>query len=165
MEKQLTHINEQGRAKMVDVSEKADTKRIGVAAGRIRMQQETFRMITDGQIKKGDVLAVAQVAGIMAAKKTFEAIPMCHPLLLTGVDIHFELFPDTGDGTAEIEATASVRTTGKTGIEMEALHAVSVALLTIYDMCKAVDRGMEIRGIYLVEKDGGKSGHFVREKQ
>ena len=165
MEKQLTHINEQGRAKMVDVSQKADTQRIGVAAGRIRMQKETFRMITDGEIKKGDVLAVAQVAGIMAAKNTFEAIPMCHPLLITGVDIHFELYTDTGDNTSEIEARASVKTTGKTGIEMEALHAVSVALLTIYDMCKAVDRGMELREIYLVEKDGGKSGHFVREKQ
>lgn len=130
---ELTHINEQGRAKMVDVSEKADTKRIGVASGRICMQPETFALITDGKIKKGDVLAVAQVAGVMAAKKTWEIIPMCHPLLLTGVDIHFELYPEK----AEIEAIASVRTTGKTGIEMEALHAVSAALLTIYDMCKS----------------------------
>ena len=165
MEKQLTHINEQGRAKMVDVSQKADTQRIGIAAGRIRMRRETLRMITDGEIRKGDVLAVAQVAGIMAAKRTHEAIPMCHPLLLTGVDIHFALYPDTGEGTSEIEAQASVRTTGKTGIEMEALHAVSIALLTIYDMCKAVDRGMEIREIYLTEKDGGKSGHYLRHKQ
>jgi cyclic pyranopterin phosphate synthase len=124
------------------------------------MQPETFQMITEQRIKKGDVLAVAQVAGIMAAKKTWEIIPMCHPLLLTGVDIHFELYPEV----SEIEAVATVKTTGKTGIEMEALHAVSAALLTIYDMCKAVDRGMEIREIYLVEKDGGKSGHFINKR-
>ena len=155
---ELTHINEQGRAKMVDVSEKADTKRIGVASGRICMQPETFALITDGKIKKGDVLAVAQVAGVMAAKKTWEIIPMCHPLLLTGVDIEFKLYPEE----AQIEAIASVRTTGKTGIEMEALHAVSPALLTIYDMCKAVDRGMVIKDILLLEKDGGKSGHYIR---
>ncbi len=160
MDLKLTHINDQGRAKMVDVSEKADTQRIGVASGRIRMQKSTFELITEGKIKKGDVLAVAQVAGVMAAKKTWEMIPMCHPLLITGVDIHFELYPDV----SEIEAIAAVKTTGKTGIEMEALHAVSAALLTIYDMCKAVDRGMEIREIYLVEKDGGKSGHYVREE-
>ncbi len=157
---ELTHINDQGRAKMVDVSEKADTARIGVAAGRISMQPETFALITDGKIKKGDVLAVAQVAGVMAAKKTWETIPMCHPLLLTGVDIHFELYPEA----SEIEAIASVKTTGKTGIEMEALNAVAATLLTIYDMCKAVDRGMVIRDILLLEKDGGKSGHFIRKK-
>ena len=125
------------------------------------MQKSTFELITEGKIKKGDVLAVAQVAGVMAAKKTWELIPMCHPLLLTGVDIHFELYPDS----SEIEAIASVKTTGKTGIEMEALQAVSTALLTIYDMCKAVDRGMEIREIFLLEKDGGKSGHFIRERE
>ena len=158
---ELTHINDQGRAKMVDVSEKADTHRIGVASGRIRMQQATFELITEGKIKKGDVLAVAQVAGVMAAKKTWDIIPMCHPLLLTGVDIHFELYP----GKWEIEAIASVKTTGKTGIEMEALHAVSAALLTIYDMCKAVDRGMQIVDIMLLEKDGGKSGHFIRQRE
>lgn len=156
---ELTHINDQGRAKMVDVSEKADTARIGVASGRISMQPETFSLITEGKVKKGDVLAVAQVAGVMAAKKTWETIPMCHPLLLTGVDIHFKLYPET----SEIEAIASVKTTGKTGIEMEALNAVAATLLTIYDMCKAVDRGMVIRDILLLEKDGGKSGHFVRE--
>lgn len=161
MDLNLTHINDQGRARMVDVSEKADTQRIGVASGRIRMQKSTFELITEGKIKKGDVLAVAQVAGVMAAKKTWETIPMCHPLLLTGVDIHFKLYPDV----SEIEAIATVKTTGKTGIEMEALHAVSAALLTIYDMCKAVDRGMEICNIYLVEKDGGKSGHYVREEK
>lgn len=158
-EKKLTHINDQGRARMVDVSEKDITKRIGVASGRICMQPETFQLITDRKIKKGDVLAVAQVAGIMAAKKTWDIIPMCHPLMITGVDIHFKLYPET----SEIEAIASVKTTGKTGIEMEALHAVSAALLTIYDMCKAVDRGMVIRDILLLEKDGGKSGHFVRK--
>ncbi len=156
---ELTHINDQGRAKMVDVSQKADTERIGVASGRISMQPETFSMITEGRAKKGDVLAVAQVAGIMAAKKTWETIPMCHPLLLTGVDIHFTLYPDQ----SEIEAIASVKTTGRTGIEMEALNAVAATLLTVYDMCKAVDRGMVIREILLLEKDGGKSGHFVRE--
>ena len=160
MEQQLTHINDQGRAKMVDVSAKADTQRIGVASGRIKMQKSTFELITEGKIKKGDVLAVAQVAGVMAAKKTWELIPMCHPLLLTGVDIHFELYPEE----SQIEAIASVKTTGKTGIEMEALQAVSTALLTIYDMCKAVDRGMEIQDIYLLEKDGGKSGHFIGER-
>ena len=157
---ELTHINDQGRAKMVDVSAKADTERIGVASGRIRMEPETLQMITGQQIKKGDVLAVAQVAGIMAAKKTWETIPMWHPLLLTGVDIHFEIYPEL----SEIEAVASVKTTGKTGIEMEALNAVAAALLTIYDMCKAVDRAMVIREIMLIEKDGGKSGHFVRKR-
>lgn len=157
---ELTHINEQGRAKMVDVSAKADTQRIGIASGRICMQPETFQMITDQKIKKGDVLAVAQVAGIMAAKKTWETIPMCHPILITGVDIQFEMYPEV----SEIEAVASVRTTGKTGIEMEALNAVSAALLTIYDMCKAVDRGMIIKDILLLEKDGGKSGHYRRER-
>lgn len=157
---ELTHINDQGRAKMVDVSGKADTERIGVASGRIQMKPETLELITGQKIKKGDVLAVAQVAGIMAAKKTWETIPMCHPLLLTGVDIRFEIYRET----SEIEAVASVKTTGKTGIEMEALHAVSAALLTIYDMCKAADRGMVIREIMLIEKDGGKSGHYKREK-
>lgn len=161
MEKQLTHINDEGRAKMVDVSEKEDTYRIGIASGRIQMQKETFQRIQEGGMKKGDVLAVAQVAGIMAAKKTWEIIPMCHPLLLTGVDIHFEFYPDV----SEIEAVASVKTTGKTGIEMEALHAVSAALLTVYDMCKAVDRGMKITDIVLLEKDGGKSGHYIRERK
>ncbi len=156
---ELTHINEQGRAKMVDVSEKDVTERVGIASGRISMQPETYAMIIEGRAKKGDVLAVAQVGGIMAAKKTWETIPMCHPLLLTGVDIEFRLFEET----AEIEAVATVRTTGKTGVEMEALNAVSSTLLTIYDMCKAVDRGMVIRDILLLEKDGGKSGHFIRE--
>ncbi len=157
---ELTHINEQGRAKMVDVSEKDVTERVGIASGRILMKPETYAMIVEGRAKKGDVLAVAQVGGIMAAKKTWETIPMCHPLLLTGVDIEFHLFEET----AEIEAVATVRTTGKTGVEMEALNAVSATLLTVYDMCKAVDRGMVIRDILLLEKDGGKSGHFIREQ-
>ena len=153
----LTHINDQGRARMVDVSEKAITHRIAVAAGSIYMQPETLQAIIDGQIKKGDVLAVAQVAGIMAAKQTSAIIPMCHPLMLSGIDIHFET--DTEENAVHIKA--SVKTTGQTGVEMEALTGVSVALLTIYDMCKAMDRGMEISDIHLVEKTGGKSGDFL----
>ena len=155
----LTHINDQGRARMVDVSEKAITHRIAVAAGSIYMQPETLQAIIDGQIKKGDVLAVAQVAGIMAAKQTSAIIPMCHPLMLSGIDIHFET--DTEENAVHIKA--SVKTTGQTGVEMEALTAVSVAALTIYDMCKAMDRGMMIREVCLVEKSGGKSGHYKRE--
>ena len=148
----LTHINDQGRARMVDVSEKAITHRIAVAAGSIYMQPETLQAIIDGQIKKGDVLAVAQVAGIMAAKQTSAIIPMCHPLMLSGIDIHFET-----------HIKASVKTTGQTGVEMEALHAVSAAALTIYDMCKAIDRGMHITNLRVIEKDGGKSGHFTQQ--
>ena len=154
----LTHINDQGRARMVDVSEKAITHRIAVAAGSIYMQPETLQAMIDGQIKKGDVLAVAQVAGIMAAKQTSAIIPMCHPLMLSGIDIHFET--DTEENAVHIKA--SVKTTGQTGVEMEALTGVSAALLTIYDMCKAVDKGMELGEIHLVEKTGGKSGHYVR---
>lgn len=155
---ELTHINSQGHARMVDISSKDDTKRFGTAAATIHMQPETLRKITNNEIKKGDVLSVAQVAGIMAAKKTPDIIPMCHPLLLTGVDILFE--PDNEQSLIKI--TATVKTTGKTGIEMEALHAVSAAALTIYDMCKAIDRGMTITDICLLEKDGGKSGHYIR---
>ena len=155
----LTHINDQGRARMVDVSEKAITHRIAVAAGSIYMQPETLQAIIDGQIKKGDVLAVAQVAGIMAAKQTSAIIPMCHPLMLSGIDIHFET--DTEENAVHIKA--SVKTTGQTGVEMEALHAVSAAALTIYDMCKAIDRGMHITNLRVIEKDGGKSGHFTQE--
>ena len=153
-----THFDENGNARMVDVTEKNPTIRTATAVGSLLVSEEVLSAIKGHEIKKGDVLAVAQVAGVMAAKKTWEIIPMCHPLLLTGVDIHFELYPED----AEIEAIASVRTTGKTGIEMEALHAVSAALLTIYDMCKAVDRGMVIKDILLLEKDGGKSGHYMR---
>jgi len=155
----LTHINEQGHAKMVDVTSKDDTKRIAIAAGSIFMAPATLRQITDGKIKKGDVLSVAQVAGIMAAKKTYEIIPMCHSLLLTGSDIHF----DCDEENSAIHITVTVKTTGKTGVEMEALTAVSAAALTIYDMCKAVDRDMLIQNIRLIEKSGGKSGHYQRE--
>lgn len=156
----LTHINEQGHAKMVDVTSKDDTRRIAIAAGSIFMAPATLRQITDGKIKKGDVLSVAQVAGIMAAKKTYEIIPMCHSLLLTGSDIHFEC----DEENSAIHITVTVKTTGKTGVEMEALTAVSAAALTIYDMCKAVDRDMIIQNIRLIEKSGGKSGHYQRER-
>ena len=152
----LTHINDQGRARMVDVSEKAITHRIAAAAGSIYMQPATLQAITDGQIRKGDVLAVAQVAGIMAAKQTSSIIPMCHPLMLSGIDIHFET--DTKENAVHIKAY--VKTTGQTGVEMEALHAVSAAALTIYDMCKAIDKHMVMTDIHLVEKTGGKSGDF-----
>lgn len=153
----LTHINSQGRARMVDVSEKKNTDRIAVAFGKICMKKETLEKIQNQEIKKGDVLGVAQVAAIMAAKKTFETIPMCHPIPLTGADVDFQ--PVT-DG---IEIRMTVRTTGKTGVEMEALNGVSAAALTIYDMCKSIDRAMWIENICLLEKDGGRSGHFVRE--
>lgn len=152
----LTHINAQGRAQMVDVSEKDETRRVAVAFGKISMKEETLKRILDGGIKKGDVLSVAQVAGIMGAKRTFETIPMCHPLLLTGADIDFKPV-EKG-----IEIRMTVKTTGKTGVEMEALNGVSAAALTIYDMCKAIDRGMVIEKICLLEKDGGRSGHFLR---
>jgi len=155
----LTHLNRQGRARMVDVSDKSETVRVAVARGEIRMRRETLAMIAQGTAAKGDVLAVAQVAGIMAAKKTADVIPMCHPLGLTGVDIAFRL--DEADSRVEIEATA--RMTGRTGVEMEALTAVSLAALTIYDMCKAVDKGMTIGNIRLVSKTGGKSGTYIRE--
>lgn len=154
----LTHINDQGRAKMVDVSEKAVTHRIAVAAGSIHMQPETLALIQEGKMKKGDVLAVAQVAGVMAAKRTSDIIPMCHPLMLTGIDIHF----DIDEEKSVIHIRAAVKTTGQTGVEMEALQAVSAAALTIYDMCKAVDRAMRITDIRVIEKDGGKSGHFIQ---
>ena len=143
---ELTHFNEHGRARMVEVGEKSDTKRTAVARGSIKLQKETLERIQGGSIKKGDVLAVAQVAGIMAAKKTPDIIPMCHTILLTGVDIDF----DIKDDRIVIEATT--RTTGKTGVEMEALTAVSASALTIYDMCKAIDKTMEIGEISLINK-------------
>jgi len=153
----LTHFDEEGRARMVDVSDKAETARVAVARGKITVKPETFERIRSGLIAKGDVLAVAQVAGIMAAKQTSQIIPMCHPLMLTGAKLSFNLVePD------EVNIEAIVKVNGKTGIEMEALTAVSVAALTIYDMCKAMDKTMIIGEIYLVEKQGGKSGHFVR---
>lgn len=154
----LTHFNTQGRAKMVDVSGKNATLREAVARGRVLLSEETFRLITLGKIEKGDVLAVAQVAGIMAAKHTPDLIPMCHPIVLTGVDISFEL--DKENSAVTIEATA--RCTGETGVEMEALTAVSAAALTIYDMCKAVQKDIVIESIYLVKKTGGKSGIYQR---
>jgi cyclic pyranopterin phosphate synthase len=155
-EKQLSHIDDAGRARMVDVTAKDETLRVAVARGRVVMQPETLRLLLRGEIAKGNVLTTAQVAGTMAAKKTSELIPMCHPLLLTGIDV--ELTPDETANAVEI--TATVRTTGKTGVEMEALTAVSVAALTVYDMCKAVDRGMRVDGVRLVSKTGGKSGDW-----
>lgn len=150
---------------MVDVSDKTVTERVATAQGTVYMQPETLRLIEEGQIKKGDVLAVAQVAGIMAAKKTSDVIPMCHPLSLNGVDISFEeqFDPDATSGLCSIKITATVKVTGKTGVEMEALTAVSVAALTIYDMCKAVDKGMFFNQIGLTYKAGGKSGTFSQE--
>ena len=157
---QLSHLDEQGRARMVDVSEKEITSRIAVARGTIRMQPRTLALILEAKIAKGDVFSVARVAGILAAKKTSELIPMCHPLNITAVKI--ELRPQKKPARVDIEA--SVRVSGKTGVEMEALMAVSVAGLTIYDMCKAVDREMTIGEIRLVEKSGGKSGTFIRKE-
>lgn len=154
----LTHINEQGRAKMVDVSEKEDTSREAVAVGSIYMKKETLERIKEGGIKKGDVLSVAQVGGIMGAKNTSNIIPMCHPINISGCNISFKL--DFENYKIDIEAAA--KTVGKTGIEMEALTAVSIAALTIYDMCKAIDREMTISNIMLIKKSGGKSGLFQR---
>lgn len=155
---ELTHINEQGRARMVDVTSKDETERIATAQAAVRMQAETLARIKIGGIKKGDVLAVAQVAGIMGAKQTSALVPMCHPLMLTSVDIEFEL--DENKPGVIIKATA--KTTGKTGVEMEAITAASIAAITIYDMCKAIDRWMTIEEIKLLEKAGGKSGHLQR---
>ena len=154
----FTHFNESGRAKMVDVSEKTETSRTAVAAGRVRMNRETFALVKSGGMKKGDVLGAAQIAGIMAAKRTPDLIPMCHTLLLSGVDMTFEL----NDADCAVEITATVRCQGVTGVEMEALTAVSVAALTVYDMCKAVQKDMEITDIRLLSKSGGKSGDYHR---
>jgi cyclic pyranopterin phosphate synthase len=155
----LTHFDEQGRARMVDVTEKNESMRVATAKGKVLMQPETLERIQQGQIAKGDVLAVAQVAGIMAAKQTSNLIPMCHPLAITSAKLNFKIVPPE---TVEIEGI--VKVTGKTGVEMEALTAVSVAALTIYDMCKAIDKTMVIGDIRLVEKTGGKSGYFIREE-
>lgn len=155
----FTHINAEGRAHMVDVSAKADTLRLARAQAMVWMQPDTLRAIAAGAVKKGDVLAVAQVAGIMAAKQTPAIIPMCHPLLLTKVDISFSF--DQEDSALRIESL--VKCTGATGVEMEAITAVTVAALTVYDMVKAVDRWIRIGAIELMEKDGGKSGHLLRE--
>ena len=157
-EKELSHFNKNGRAHMVDVGGKEDTQRIAIAEGSVVMQPETLKMIKDRKIAKGDGVAVAHVAGIMAAKKTCQIIPMCHPLILTNVDLNFTI----NENDNKIIIQSKVKTMGKTGVEMEALTAVAAAGLTIYDMCKAVDRGMTIQSIYLLEKSGGKSGHFSR---
>lgn len=154
----LTHINEQGRARMVNVSDKSETKRTATAAARIMASDAVLEAVEKGS-RKGDVLSVAQVAGIMGAKNTAQNIPMCHPLQLTGADIRFALHRESG--FLDIEAT--VTTTGKTGVEMEALSAVTTAALTVYDMCKAVDKGIEIQSVRLVEKTGGKSGTWRAE--
>jgi cyclic pyranopterin monophosphate synthase len=156
----LSHLDEQGRAKMVDVSDKDTTSRTAVARGTIHMRAETLALILDDKIEKGDVFSVARVAGIMAAKKTSELIPMCHPLNITSVKI--DLTP--AENPARVEIEASVRVSGKTGVEMEAMTAVSAAGLTIYDMCKAIDREMSIGEIRLVKKSGGKSGTFIRKE-
>lgn len=154
----LTHFDESGASRMVDVGGKAETERVARASALIRMRPDTLHLIRDRKLAKGDVLEVARLAGIMAAKKTADLIPLCHPLPLTSVQLHF----DFGDADAlRVEAVAKVF--GRTGVEMEALTAVSVAALTVYDMCKAVDRGMTIERVRLEEKDGGKSGHFVRD--
>ena len=155
---ELTHFNEQGRARMVDVSEKAVTYRTAKAAGRVWMNPETLEKVRQGSMAKGDVLAVAQVAGIMAAKRTWELIPMCHPLPLTSINITFAFQENA------LDIQAQVKCSGETGVEMEALTAVSAAALTVYDMCKAVQRDMVIAQIRLLEKTGGKSGVFRREE-
>ena len=157
----LTHIDENGNAVMVDVGAKAVTHREAVAVGRITMSADCFAMVAEGRAKKGDVLGVAQVAGIMAAKRTFESIPLCHPLLLTKCRVEFTMLREEH----AIEARCTTQCDGKTGGEMEALNGVTTALLTIYDMCKAADRGMVLSGIHLAEKSGGKSGHFVFEDE
>lgn len=156
---QLTHLDEQGNAKMVDVGNKDVTSREAIARGHVSVQPETLRLIKDGLMKKGDVLTIAQLAGIMGAKKTSELIPLCHPLPLDKVDVELEL----EEAESRISVTATARTTARTGVEMEALTAVTVAALTLYDMCKSVDRGMRIEAVRLVEKRGGRSGEIILE--
>lgn len=157
---QLTHFDSSGQAHMVDVGDKAATKRIAIAQGSIRMQPETLKLIRQGNAKKGDVLGVARIAAIQASKKTADLIPLCHPIALTKVSVTF----DVDEKTTSVTCTATTETIGQTGVEMEALSAVSVGLLTIYDMCKAVDKGMVISEIKLLEKHGGKSGDWLAGK-
>lgn len=157
--KKLTHIDASGRPKMVDVSEKPDTQREAVAKGTVRMQAATFDLLKGGKMPKGNVLAVAQLAGIMAAKQTPHIIPLCHPVLIGDIKVEFNL----DERNSAVEITTTVKSTGKTGVEMEALTATAVAALTIYDMGKAVDRGMKIDNIRLVRKSGGKSGEIILE--
>ena len=157
MTEKLTHFDERGAARMVDVGAKAETHRIAVASGSIRMLPATLALVRSGGAKKGDVLGVARIAAIQAAKRTSELIPLCHPVPLTSVAVEFSL----DDSASRVDCRATVECTARTGVEMEALTAVQVALLTIYDMCKAVDRGMTMEGIRLIEKRGGKSGDYV----
>ena len=167
----LTHFDAHGQAHMVDVAAKSNTHRIAVARGRIEMLPATLELITQGNAKKGDVLGIARIAGIQGAKKTSELIPLCHPIALTRVALEFEVVPPSvasvasRASSAQVVCTATAETVGPTGVEMEALTAVQVALLTIYDMCKAVDRGMTINDVKLLQKHGGKSGSFVAEAQ
>lgn len=157
---ELNHFDPKGNAVMVDVSGKEPTERLAVATGRIRVNDAVMEAVRGGTAAKGDVLGVARVAGIMATKRTSDLIPMCHPLMLSKCAVDFELFPEENT----IEATCTVKVSGKTGVEMEALTGVSVALLTIYDMCKAIDKTMTVTDVHLVRKEGGKSGTFVYEK-
>ncbi|MGQ0695291.1 MAG: cyclic pyranopterin monophosphate synthase MoaC [Nitrospiraceae bacterium] len=160
----FTHLNEAGRARMVDVSAKSSTERVATAQAKVFLQPETLEKIQRDQIAKGDVLAVAQVAGVMGAKKTPDLIPMCHPILLTSVVLSFKEEPQPDrEGRCSITITATAKTTGPTGVEMEALTAASVAALTIYDMCKAIDRGMSFSDVCLLAKSGGKSGTYARK--
>ena len=157
--KKFTHIDKKGRPKMVDVTSKPSTEREAVARGSVYMKKKTFELITKGKVSKGDVLSVAKIAGIMAAKRTYEVIPLCHPLNITSVEIDFKL----DDSKNRVDIESRVKTTGQTGVEMEALTSVSAAALTIYDMCKAVDKEITISDIMLMEKSGGKSGKFKRK--
>ncbi len=159
MPTKLTHLDETGRAHMVDVGNKPDTERVAIAKGEVRMKKATFDLIRDGQIKKGDVLTVAQIAGISASKRTSELIPLCHPIPLTNIDVALAL----DESLPGVIITATAKSVGKTGVEMEALTAVSVAALTVYDMAKAAEKTMHIQNIRLVEKHGGKSGDIVNE--
>ena len=156
----LTHFDNQGQAHMVDVAAKASTHRKAIAGGRIDMQAATLAIVQSGNAKKGDVLGIARIAGIQAAKKTSDLIPLCHPVALTRVAVDFDIVPGPPTGPHSVLCTATVETVGQTGVEMEALTAVQVALLTVYDMCKAVDRGMTINEVRVLEKHGGKSGSF-----
>lgn len=157
----LTHIDDNGNATMVDISEKGETKREAVASGKVKMSPSTYELLRKGRGPKGDIFTVAKIAGIMAAKKTHELIPLCHPLSITHIDVGY-IFHDKAH---TIEITSTVRTKGQTGVEMEALTCATVTALTIYDMCKAVDKGIELGPFYLVEKSGGKSGLYIRAKK
>ena len=161
MIEKLTHFDAKGQAVMVDVTAKAETERVAIAKGRIRVSPDTMTAILEGTAKKGDVLGVARVAGIMGVKRTSDLIPMCHPLMLGKCSVDFNVFEEEN----EIEAVCTAKLRGQTGVEMEALTGVSVALLTIYDMCKAIDKRMEITGIHLAKKTGGKSGTFVNDPE